>query len=451
MQKRFLTAFTLCGLLLSHQAPADNAVSPLAEFKRALSIIEQTQLKIFTDVTPATPKEVLSGLSQPLTEAADGESIEATEQTLLLLRDELSKTIDSYNDQYANYITPAELKKYRERRTGSYHGVGLKFRAMQDDYPVVIGPITGGPLDNSNLQPGDQIVQAGTSDLHGASSSDVVNLLKGPKDSIVNLTIRRDGNSHKVEAHRGPVALHYVRSEIINNNIGYLKISRFGGKTHERARQHLKALLKKSVKGFVLDLRDNPGGSTRAARSVVSMFTTEQHVYCERYKSGAVKKLPRHGDHLTDLPLAVLVNGQSMSSSEIVAGALQAYERATIIGAPTFGKGLVQKVFNLAPPLGGAIRTTIAVFGTPDEKPIHATGIVPDLYTESEAGFMFRRTGSLNIQDNARRYQRKLLEQRVTIDFPDKADEYINADDVQLETAINILEQTTRVSELQTE
>ena len=149
------------------------------------------------------------------------------------------------------------------------------------------------------------------------------------------------------------------------------------------------------------------------------------------------------------MPLAILVNGQSMSSSEIVAGALQSYSRGIVIGSPTFGKGLVQKVYNLSQPLGGAIRTTIAVFGTPDEKPIHATGIVPDVYIESDADFMFRRTGSLNIRADARQYQRELLEQRVTIDFPDKAHDYISASDVQLSTATAKLAELNRLSELQ--
>lgn len=447
MQKHFLAALTLCALVFSQHAHTDADISPEVEFERALSIIQQTQLEIFTDAPPQSPKAILARLNETLA----NNSGEEKSTRLELIRDELANTIDSYNDQYANYITPGALKKYRERRTGSYHGVGLKFRAMHNDYPVVIGPLSGGPLEDANLLPGDNIVSANNNDLHGASSANVVKMLKGPKDSTISLTISRDGATHTVEARRGPVELHYARSQIIDNDIGYIKISRFGGTTHERVRPLLTAMLKENVKGIVLDLRDNPGGSTRAARSVASMFTSEQHIYCERYKNGSIKKLPRHGEHLTDLPLAVLVNGQSMSSSEIVAGALQAYNRGTIIGAPTFGKGLVQKVFNLKEPLGGAIRTTIAVFGTPDEKPIHATGIVPDLYIESDAGFMFRRTGSLNIRNNARQYQRKLLEQRVTIDFPEKSDEYITATDVQLEKAISVLRNPGQISRLQTE
>ncbi|MEM7260321.1 MAG: S41 family peptidase, partial [Pseudomonadota bacterium] len=342
---------------------------------------------------------------------------------------------------YANYITPESLKTYREQRTGSYHGIGLKFRAMPDDYPLVIGALTGGPLEHSDLQPADQIIQADSSDLKGMSSRNIIKLLKGPQATSVNLLIKRNENTFTVKATRSPVNLEYARAEVIGD-IGYLKISRFGGKTHDKVRALVKDLLAQSVTGIVLDLRANPGGSTRAARSITSIFVKEQHIYCERYKSGTRRLLPRHGEHLTDLPLTVLVNGDSMSASEIVAGALQTYNRGLIIGEPTFGKGLVQKVYNLAPPLGGAIRTTIAEFATPSGIPIHATGIVPDKFIRTDADFMFQRTGSLNISDASRRFQRVLLEQRVKEQYPDRADEYISAKDIQLQSAIDALTQS---------
>ena len=193
----------------------------------------------------------------------------------------------------------------------------------------------------------------------------------------------------------------------------------------------------------MLDLRDNPGGSTRAARAVVSMFSKEPHIYCEQYKSGDTRQLPRHGPHITDLPLTVLVNGESKSSAEIVAGALQGYKRALIIGSPTFGKGLVQRVFKLAEPIGGALRTTIAMFGTPSVGLIHGNGIVPDYYIETDADFMFRESGSLNISDEARQYQRQLREAQVRKEYKDsdsaKAERLITAEDKQLQAAIDFL------------
>ncbi len=418
-------------------------VKPEIEFKRALSIIENTQLEIYTDTPPEPADRIFSKLDK--LSATDATVLDPKspnfdeklgEKRIDIMRTLLSETIDAYNDQYANYISPEELKRYKERRSGNYQGVGLKFRAMEDDYPVVIGALIGGPLDNTDLLPGDKMVEANQTDLKGLSSREIITLLKGPDKSRIDLKIQRADGLHHVVTSRGPVKLKYARAEIINSNIGYIQISRFGGKTHETVAKLLEELLDQKVKALVLDLRNNPGGSTRAARAIVSMFSKEQNIYCEKHKSGTVKLLPRHGDHLTDLPLAVLVNGNSMSSSEIVAGAIKTYDRGTVIGTPTYGKGLVQRVFNLAQPLGGAIRTTIAVFGRPDHQAIHATGIVPDIYIETPADFMFRRTGSLNIKSNARAYQRALLEKGVKEKHPDKANALINAPDAQLNTAI---------------
>ena len=452
---RISAALVLAALTLCTSSLAAKEKDAESEFIRALKIIDSTQLEIYSDTIAESSDSILKKLEQRSTEQATRLNPNSTDyedtlqqQRIEIMRDLLNEAIEQYNDQYANYISPDQLKKYSERRSGNYQGVGLKFRARTDDYPLVIGAIIGGPLDNTDLLPGDLIIEANQTNLRGFTSKDIVNLLKGPDKSNIELKIQRNDTTHYVSGHRGPVDLKYARSEIIADQLGYIKISRFGGKTHETVGDLLHELLAQGVKGIILDLRDNPGGSTRAARAIVSMFSKEQHVYCEKNKSGAIKQLPRHGDHVTDLPLTVLVNGNSMSSSEIVAGALQSYGRGIVIGSPTYGKGLVQRVFNLEPPLGGAIRTTIAVFGRPDHQTIHATGIVPDIYIETPADFMFRRNGSLNIQANARAYQRVLLEEGVREKHADKADALINSPDAQLNKAIATLNAHLKTSGL---
>jgi len=437
-------------ILMTVATPAKSAVkvTPYSEFVKALNIVEQTQLTMFTDETPPTKAEVIADYkarvkvleSEMDKGAADYEATVETKR-IELMREVLAETIEQYNDQYANYIYPDALKKYNSRRNGSFVGVGLKFRAVTDNYPIAIGPLTGGPLDGTDIKPGDQLISVDGKSLKALTSAEVVTALKGPAGSTGVITVMRDEAEHDIEVARTAVDLHYADSELLDSGIGYIKVSRFGGKTHTRVEKQLKELIAQGAQSFILDLRDNPGGSTRAARAIVSMFSTEQDIYCERYKTGAVKQLPRHGEHLTDLPLAVLINGDSMSSSEIVAGAIQSYNRGVIIGSPSFGKGLVQKVFNLAAPFGGAVRTTIAVFGRPDHQLIHATGIVPDIYIEAESDFMYRRTGSLNVADDAKAFQRTLLEQDVREKHPEKADSFIAAKDLQLETAINKLQQ----------
>ncbi len=442
----FCAAFL--GLAMTIATPALSAVKtkPYSEFVKALNIIEQTQLTIFTETTPPSKEETIQRFNAQLERARtelDSTDInynkDLEEKRIAIMRELLFETVDQYNDQYANYIYPEALKKYNARRNGKFVGVGLKFRAVKDDYPLAIGPLTGGPMDGKDILPGDKLVSVDNKPLINLSSSEIVKALKGPENSIATIEVLRGESTHTIDVNRSPVELHYADARLLDSNIGYIKVSRFGSKTHIRVGNLLTKLLDQGATGFILDLRDNPGGSTRAARAIVSMFSTEKDMYCERYKTGAFKQLPRHGEHKTDLPLAVLINGDSMSSSEIVAGAIKSYKRGVIVGSPSFGKGLVQKVFNLASPLGGAVRTTIAVFGRPDHKLIHGAGIVPDFYVETDSDFMFRRTGSLNISAEARAFQRTLLERDVKKDKPEQAATLIAAKDLQLQTAINKL------------
>lgn len=445
---RLFLGAILLGLAMTVATPAasETKTKPYSEFVKALNIIEQTQLTIFTDDKHQSKEEIIKTFEQ-LAESSKKE-LDSTnseyeklveESRIKIMRELLYNTIDGYNDQYANYIYPEQLKKYNARRNGNFVGVGLKFRAIKDDYPLAIGPLLGGPSDGKDIEPGDKLISIDGNTLRSLSSKEVVAALKGPENSVAELEVQRGEAKHTISIKRSAVELHYADAELLNQNVAHIKVSRFGSKTHQRVEKLLAELLARGAQSFILDLRDNPGGSTRAARAIISMFSTETNMYCERYKTGAVKQLPRHGEHKTDLPLAVLINGNSMSSSEIVAGAFQSYNRGTIIGAPSFGKGLVQKVFNLKAPLGGAIRTTIAVFGRPDHQLIQGTGIVPDVYVETDSDFMFKRVGSLNISTKAREFQRTLLEQDVRKDKPEQADKFIAAIDLQLQTAINRL------------
>ena len=433
----------------SRQADKPEAVSNTeqsadTEFRRALDLIEQTQLELFIYSEPATADDVLKELDRRLKSPEYPERVvHGTTREVAIMRELLSETINLYEDRYANYISPRQLIAYGERRSGRYVGVGLKFRSVTDDYPLIIGALLGGPLDNSDIQPGDRLVAVDGEGVKGYSTSKISKRLKGAPDTEFELSLRRNNKLHTVKSTRRAVDLQYARAKRLANDIGYIRITRFGGKTHNRVEALLKDLIDDDISSVVLDLRDNPGGSTRAARAVVSMFSTAPHVYCEKYKSGKDRQLPRHGPHLTDLPLAILVNGESKSSAEIVAGALQGQQRALVVGSPTFGKGLVQRVFNLAEPLGGALRTTIAMFGTQSHGLIHGNGIVPDYFLETEADFMFRESGSLNISDEARDYQRELLERHVRKKHKDsdadKADRLIDAKDEQLQLAIDLL------------
>jgi len=429
-----------------------------SEFLRAINLVTTTQLTLFLDREPPTRESIVADFKQRLS-SMDSSASESSQKTTSqiqssaeisadpttavtandktqakVMREVLLAAIGVFNDPFATYINPEQLKRYYNKRTGNLLGIGVKFRAFDDAYPVIIGPLLGGPLDQSAMEPADRIVEIAGSDQFGASSLAVSTALKGEKGTTVQLKLRRsDGEDYLLEATRSQIQLKYARSEMLDDKVGYLKISRFGGGTHTTVRALLEDLLKQGARRLVLDVRDNPGGSTRAARGVVSLFVDKQHVYCERYEAGGMRELPHEGEKLTDLPLAVLVNEASMSASEIVAGALQDYGRAIIVGAPTYGKGLIQKVFNLKAPLGGAVRTTIAAYATPSHTLIHGVGVTPDVFEPTAPRQLFRESGSLNISAAALKFKRKLLEERLRNDYePEEAERLIAYKDAQL-------------------
>ncbi|MBX2836280.1 MAG: PDZ domain-containing protein [Gammaproteobacteria bacterium] len=403
-----------------------------AEVLSAFEIIDTQQLNLFRQRPVIAPEERLARLAE-LEQLSSEEAVNG-------MRSLLSDVLSIYNDPFANYINPKAHKSYSERRRGGYVGIGIKFRARTDQFPVVIGAISGGPLAGKDILPGDEIVAVNGTDLEALSSGDVGRALQGPAGSTASLTTRRDGQSRQIDAVRQAVRLYYARSEVMDNDIGYIKLSRFGANSHKQVARLVKTMLAKKVSGIILDLRDNPGGSTRAARNIMSLFDQSPWVYCERYKSGRTRKLPREGDVLTDLPMAVLINEDSISSSEILAGAFQDYGRATLVGAPTYGKGLIQRVFPLKEPVSGAIRVTIASYATPSEKLLHGRGLVPDVYVPSPPEPLFKEVGSVNISDEARAFRRGLMFESLSRKYSEsEALALRNLPDTQLLSAIDVV------------
>ncbi len=403
-----------------------------AQCLKALDIIDGTQLGVFLQRELPSRAVLITQI-----DALESKPLDKAINAMQAL---LNEVLSVYNDPFANYINPKQHKAYTQRRTGGFVGVGLKYRAIDDEYPLLIGPLLGGPLEHQDIKPGDKIISADEVDLKSKSSREVADYLKGEPDSLVTLRFERKGKQHDIEAKRQAVQLHYARAEMLESNIGYIKVSRFGGNTHMRFKSLLQDLINQNAKAILLDLRDNPGGSTKAARNMMSMFDEAPWVFCEQYKNGTVKRLPRAGDRLTELPLVILVNEYSMSSSEILAGALQDYKRAKLVGAPTYGKGLIQRVFPLAEPIGGAVRTTIAMYGTPNHKLLHGRGLVPDIYVPTPPERLYRETGSVNISDEARAFRRDLQLQQLRDEYPeDVLKVYANYPDTQLDVALSTL------------
>ena len=407
----------------------------LEELKRALGIIDKTQLELFRQGPLMSSDERGRRIDDIL-------SLEKSDSELAVskARELLTDVQRAYGDPFANYITPANHGNYQRSRGGNLVGIGIKFRSRDKDYPVVIGPLLGGPLDNFDVQPGDVLKSVAGESLFGASARQVRSKLSGPAGSRVSVNLGRGGSiTTTLEVERRSVELHYARKALLANDIAYIKISRFGTDTFERIKDFVQNFEAQGVRAYILDLRDNPGGSTRAARIIMSLFDDASWVYCEQYKGGRSRQLPREGEQISNAPMAVLINERSMSSSEILAGALQARKRATLVGSPSFGKGLIQKVYPLKTPIEGAVRTTIATYATPDNLPLHARGLTPDIYVPTAPHELYRETGSLNVSEQTRAFRTSLDTNRLRRKIgPSRADAMIAVGDLQLQTAISL-------------
>lgn len=407
----------------------------LEELKRALGIIDKTQLELFRQGPLMSSDERGRRIDDIL-------SLEKSDSELAVskARELLTDVQRAYGDPFANYITPVNHGNYQRSRGGNLVGIGIKFRSRDKDYPVVIGPLLSGPLDNFDVQPGDVLKSVAGESLFGASARQVRSKLSGPAGSRVSVNLGRGGSiTTTLEVERRSVELHYARKALLANDIAYIKISRFGTDTFERIKDFVQNFEAQGVRAYILDLRDNPGGSTRAARIIMSLFDDASWVYCEQYKGGRSRQLPREGEQISNAPMAVLINERSMSSSEILAGALQARKRATLVGSPSFGKGLIQKVYPLKTPIEGAVRTTIATYATPDNLPLHARGLTPDIYVPTAPHELYRETGSLNVSEQTRAFRTSLDTNRLRRKIgPSRADALIAVGDLQLQAAISL-------------
>lgn len=277
-------------------------------------------------------------------------------------------------DPHSTYITPEQLRKTQERLEGAFEGIGIYFDLI-DNFLTVLSPIDGSPADRVGLLPGDRIVRIDGKSAVGIKSPDVEDRLKGPKGSTVRVSVQRQGSERLLD-------FDIVRDKInvpsvpyafsVADGVGYVKVNRFSGRTTEEIRDAVGDLMEEGIERLVLDLRGNGGGFLEQAVSVSDLFleTDRLVVYTEGRRRGSRENHYSRRDPMvpTSMPVICLVNSSSASASEIVAGALQDYDRGLIVGHTTFGKGLVQKQYRLKN--GGALLLTVARYMTPSGRPI---------------------------------------------------------------------------------
>ena len=290
-------------------------------------------------------------------------------------------------DPHSAYLVPEDYKELQAGTSGEFGGLGIEV-GMEDGFVKVISPIDDTPAYRAGVEAGDLIIRLDDTPVKGMALSDAVKIMRGKPGTDIVLTIIRDGEDKplNITITRDVIRVTSVKSRMLEPGYGYVRISQFQSRTGENLREALAKLEDEadgSLKGLVLDLRNNPGGVLSAAVSVSDAFLREGIiVYTEgRLDDAKLKFNAKPADILNGAPLVVLVNGGSASASEIVAGALQDHHRAIIMGQKTFGKGSVQTILPMDN--GSALKLTTAKYYTPSGVSIQATGISPDIELEN--------------------------------------------------------------------
>lgn len=288
--------------------------------------------------------------------------------------------ISSLNDPYSYFMKPEDYKAMGEEFQGSFEGIGIEIGMNENKQIVVISPIDDTPAQKAGLKTGDIILKVDDRSTEGMNLDQVSRLIRGPAGTKVKLTIQREGEKSPIEITitRAVIRLLTVSSKLLDNDIGYIKIKAFREPTSNELNNALEQILPRARRGIILDLRNNPGGLLSSAIEVASFFIQKGTVLYAEDRNGnrdQYEVIPSL--YKVRVPLVVLVNEGSASASEIVAGALQDYKRATLVGTKTFGKGLVQSVVQLAD--GSAISLTVQRWLTPKLRYIHKDGIKPDI------------------------------------------------------------------------
>ncbi len=332
------------------------------------------------------PEKVSKGNIQKFNEARDilvNDFYEEVDQNVLV-EGAISGMADSLKDPYTVYFTPEQMRKLMETSEKSeenYSGIGVAITLDNDGVVTVIEPFEGSPAIKAGVRQGDKIISVNGQDITALKDEDmVVKMIKGPEGTSVRITVYRPSEGRWIDFDiiRKTIKYEYnIRSTVLNGDIGYIRIISFMDNNLFRIfNQHLDELLSKNIKSLIIDLRDNPGGSLQQVVYIADrllprgliVYTEDRNKIVEQKNSDEVE---------LNLPMAVLINGNSASASEILAGALKDHKKAILIGTKTFGKGIVQELKSLND--GSGLKVTTSKYFTPSGVCIQGIGIKPDI------------------------------------------------------------------------
>lgn len=291
--------------------------------------------------------------------------------------------ISSLNDVYSAYYNAEEFKELMETTEGIYYGIGVSVsQSFETGVMTVTKVFEGAPAYEAGMLPGDILVKVNEEDITGMDLNVVVSMIKSEEEgSTVNITVLRNGEYVSMDVERRKVEYPTVEYEMLDNEMGYLQLVEFDTISVSQFETALKDLNAQGMKGLIIDLRDNPGGTLDSVVKILDMILPECTIIYTEDKDGNVgDKYMSDADSILDVPLVVLVNGNSASAAEVFAGDVQDMGVATLVGTTTFGKGIVQQIYPLGD--GTAVKLTKSSYFTSGGRNIHGEGIVPDIYVE---------------------------------------------------------------------
>lgn len=320
--------------------------------------------------------------------------------------------LEALDDPYSEYYTAEELKNMLEQSQGIYYGIGAYVQLdANTGLPKISGVIKGSPAEAANLRANDLIYEVDGASTYGLNLTEAVALIKGPEGTEVELTLIREGENDYVTLTltRKKVESPTVEFSMLEEDMAYIQVTEFDDVTVDQFADALAMAKGSNVKGIILDLRGNPGGNLDAVVDMCNMILPEGMIVYTEDKYGNRQEYKSDGKHELDLPLAVLVDMNSASAAEIMAGAIKDYKLGTLVGTTTFGKGIVQQIMSFRD--GSAIKITISAYYTPNGNNIHGIGIEPDVPCEFDGEAYY---GSEEHPDNQLEKAKDVLREKMS-------------------------------------
>ena len=319
--------------------------------------------------------------------------------------------VAALDDIYSVYYTPEEAEEVFQQSEGIYYGIGAYVQMdTVTGYAKITGTIKDTPAEEAGLQAGDILYKVNGEDMAGLDVSQVVLHIKGEEGTTVHLTLVRGNEYVEVDVERRKIESPTIEYSMLDDGMGYVQITEFDDVTVNQFQEAVAALEKENIKGLILDLRGNPGGNLYSVVDIADMLLDQGIILYTEDKQGRKEVYNSGNGTIIDVPMVVLVDGNSASASEVLSGALKDHGKATLVGTTTFGKGIVQTIRTLKD--GSAIKLTISAYYTPAGTNIHGTGIEPDVVVEFD-GESYRSDGYDNQLEKAKEVLGEMLRNNI--------------------------------------